>query len=160
MQETGIVRSVSGDRAEVAIVAGDACKTCGAAGICSWTGSREKLVVCRNEAGAAAGDSVLVETPERGRARSAALVFGVPALLMAAGIAAGSLLWSDVVAAVLAGVGLLAGLAIVKLADVRAGRHGRSLPTVVRVVEDSSKGGSGESIGCDGPGGPGDDGLR
>ena len=160
MEEPGVVVKVQGDRAEVEIVPSDACAHCGAAGICHWTGKRAKLVIARNQAGARPGDRVAVETTEKGRSGSTLVVFGLPAVLMVAGVVAGSLLWSDTGAAVLAGAGLLVGLAVVKLLDVRAGRHGRSLPVVARVLDVEVKGGSGESMGCGDTGRAGDDELR
>ncbi len=132
MEENGLVTAVHGDRAEVEIVPGDACKGCSAAGFCNWTGKRQKLLTARNRAGAGVGDPVVVRTVESGRSRSAALVFGVPAVSMLAGVLLGSLFWSDPGAAFCGGVGLAVGLLALKLIDIRAARSGRNLPVVTR----------------------------
>ncbi len=146
MEEDGRVVAVRNDRAEVEVVPGEACKRCGASGFCNWGGKKVKLVTARNEAGAEAGDKVTVRTPEKGRFGSAALVFGLPALLMVAGVIAGSLLWNDTWAAILAGIGLATGLAIVKTVDLMAGRSGKRLPVIVRVLAEDNKGGKDESM--------------
>jgi positive regulator of sigma E activity len=135
MEEPGRVRSVADGRAEVEIEPGGACEKCGASGFCNWTGKRSRLVLARNDAGAEAGDAVVVETAEAGRLGSAGLVFGLPGGLMALGVVVGSLAWNDTGAAILAGVGLVLGLALLKLIDRRYRRSGRNLPVVTRRLE-------------------------
>jgi positive regulator of sigma E activity len=164
MDETGRVVAAGDSRVEVEIVPGDACRTCGAAGICNWTGDRRKLVTARNEAGARIGDSVVVRTPEAGRVRSAALVFGIPAAGMVAGAVGGTLAGRDIWAAAGATAGLLAGAAVLGLIERGAKRSGSSLPVAVRLAEagevESCKGGVDEAVGAGGRGVGGDDGLR
>ena len=135
MEEHGRITAIHGDRAEVEVVPGKACKTCGASGFCNWTGKRHKLLTARNPVHARAGDTVVVRTPESGRSRSAALVFGIPAVSMLAGVLLGSLFWGNTGAAVLGGIGLGAGLLAVKAIDLRAARTGHNLPVVVRRVD-------------------------
>ena len=135
MEEHGRVTAVHGDRADVEVVPGDACRSCGASGFCNWTGKRHKLLTARNPVQAGIGDTVLVTTPESGRSRSAALVFGTPAVGMLAGVLLGSLLWGNVGAAVLGGVGLGLGLLGIKVIDKRAARSGRNLPVILRRVD-------------------------
>lgn len=134
MEEPGKVIAVRGDRVEVEIEPGPACDRCGASGFCQWTGRRSRLVLARNEAGAQAGEMVLVETVEAGRFGSAGLVFGVLGGAMAAGVVVGTLLWGNAGAAVLAGVGLALGFAGLKLVDRRKVRSGRGLPAATRVL--------------------------
>lgn len=164
MEETGRVVRAGAGRVEVEIVPGDACRTCGAAGICNWTGQRRRLVSARNEAGAQVGDRVVVHTSESGRLRSGALVFGIPAAGMVAGVVAGTLAGRDLWAAAGAGVGLAVGVGILLLVERGASRSGSSLPTAVRKVdgndETACEGGTGEATGNDGGGTGGDDGLR
>lgn len=134
MTETGRVAALVGDRAEVEIETGGACDRCGAAALCRWTGQGRKLLTVRNPIGAGVGDSVLVETPEQGRSLSALLVFGLPVLLMAAGVLAGSLVWGNAGAAILAGAGLGLAVAALKIVDATLRRSGRRLPRIVEKV--------------------------
>jgi positive regulator of sigma E activity len=138
MEEHGRVTAVHGDRAEVEVVPGEACRSCSASGFCSWTGKRQKLLTARNPAQAGIGDTVVVSTPESGRSRSAGLVFGIPAVGMLAGVLLGSLFWGNTGAVVLGGIGLGAGLLAIKLIDMRAARSGRNLPVIIRRVDAGS----------------------
>ncbi len=161
MEETGRVVTACGDRAEVEVTPGGACDRCGASGFCTWTGRKAKLVTALNRAGAAAGDSVTVRTADRGRSLSALLVFGLPGLLMAGGVVLGSLLWSDTWGAVLAGMGLLAALVVLKIVDAGASRSGRMLPVVVRKRDSEANKGVSDANNCSGDTGRGvDDDVR
>ena len=135
MEEHGRITAVHDDRAEVEVVPGEACRTCGASGFCNWTGKRQKLLTARNPVQAGIGDAVVVRTPESGRSKSAGLVFGIPAVAMLVGVLLGSLFWGNVGAAVFGGVGLGAGLVGIKVIDIRAARSGRNLPVIVRRVD-------------------------
>ncbi|MFO7675467.1 MAG: SoxR reducing system RseC family protein [bacterium] len=132
MEEPGRVVAVRDGRADVEIDAGTACAKCGAAGFCSWTGRRSRLVLARNDADARAGDAVVVETDSAGRVVSSGLVFGLLAGAMALGVLAGTVLWGDAGAAVLAGVGLGLAVGALKLIDHHRRATGRGLPVIVR----------------------------
>ncbi len=132
--------SVSGERAEVEVSAKSTCKGCSAAGMCNWTGENKKRVLARNEVGAAAGQRVVIETAERGRALSSLLVFGVPVVLMLAGVLVGGLLLGkDLWAGICSGAGLVLGLGFVKLFDVAARRSGRSLPVITGLADEPAE---------------------
>jgi positive regulator of sigma E activity len=112
------------------------CKGCSAAGICNWAGENKKRVIARNQAGATKGQFVVLETMEQGRARSALVVFGLPVILMLAGVLVGGLVFKkDLWAGISSGVGLALGLGVVKLFDIAARRSGRSLPVVTGPAE-------------------------
>ena len=133
MEEYGRVVSVDGDRAHVEVAAGKACESCAASAMCNWTGERTRSLLTRNVAGAVVGDRVKVRTEDSGRSRSAFLVFGLPALLMAGGVLVGSLLWNNAGAAIAGGAGLLLALLLLRVLDRAAARSGRRLPMVVEV---------------------------
>jgi len=79
------------------------------------------------------GEAVELESIEGTGAKSNLLVFGIPVLLMVAGVMVGGLaLRKDLWSGILAGVGLAMGLGIVKVIDASVNRSGRSLPVVVR----------------------------
>src|SRR5512138_2159744 len=101
MRETGKVVSTKNDRAEVEVAAKGECEHCTAAGICNWTGTSVRKVLAVNKAGAGAGDLVELETVEGSGAKSNLLVFGIPVLLMFAGVLIGGLIvrkdmWSGI----------------------------------------------------------------
>jgi len=136
MRETGKVVSTKNDRAEVEVAARGECEHCTAAGICNWTGTSLRKVLAVNKAGAAAGDVVELETVEGTGAKSNLLVFGIPVLLMLAGVLVGGLaIRKDLWSGILSGVGLVLGLGIVKAIDVSVNRSGRSLPVIVGMAE-------------------------
>jgi sigma-E factor negative regulatory protein RseC len=133
MRENGKVVSTSNDRAEVEVAAKGECEHCTAAGICNWTGTNLRKVLAVNKVGAAMGDVVELESIEGTGAKSNLLVFGIPVLLMLAGVLVGGLiLRKDTWSGILAGVGLALGFGIVKAIDVSVNRTGRSLPVIVR----------------------------
>jgi positive regulator of sigma E activity len=138
MQEPGRVVAVSGARAEVDVEARGECEHCSAHGICNWTGNKLRRVLAVNEAGAAAGDTVMLETTEGTGAASNILVFGLPAALMLAGVLVGGLvLKKDLWSGILAGAGLAVGIVVLKLIDTSVSRSGRNLPVIVRKVDTS-----------------------
>ncbi len=133
MREAGRVISTKNDRAEVEVAAKGECEHCTAHGICNWTGTSVRKVLAVNKVGAGAGDFVELETVEGTGAKSNLLVFGIPVLLMFAGVLVGGLvLRKDAWSGILAGVGLALGFGIVKAIDISVNRSGRSLPVVTR----------------------------
>jgi sigma-E factor negative regulatory protein RseC len=137
MRETGKVVSTKNDRAEVEVAARGECEHCTAQGICNWTGTSLRKVLAVNKVGAGAGDIVELETVEGTGAKSNLLVFGIPVLLMVAGVLVGGLfVHKDLWSGILAGVGLALGFGIVKAIDVYVNRSGRSLPVIVRRMDE------------------------
>ncbi len=138
IEEQGRVIRIEGDRAEVAVVPSGGCDHCGAAGICNWTGKRERVVLARNLAGARIGELVVLRRRQQESLSSALIIFGLPAGLMVTGVVLGSLLGSDWLAVVFAGAGLLAGGGILILLD----RYRRAkLPVIVSRMAESKQGG-------------------
>jgi len=162
MEETGRVVAAKDGRVDVEVVPGAACHKCGASALCNWAGNKTKLVAARNDAGAKVGDAVVLVTSEAGRLRSAAAVFGIPAVGMVAGVLVGSRFGSDTWAAAGAGAGLLAGFGVLKLLDASLGRSGRTLPVAVRLAIDTGcdEGGNGEETDAVGDGAGAGDGVR
>jgi positive regulator of sigma E activity len=133
MRETGKVVSTKNDRAEVEVAARGECEHCTAHGICNWNGTNVRKVLTVNKVGAGAGDTVELETVEGSGAKTNLLVFGIPVVLMLAGVLIGGLvLRKDMWSGILAGVGLALGFGIVKTIDIAVNRSGRSLPVVTR----------------------------
>lgn len=156
MQEAGRVVRIVGGRAEVDVEARDACEHCSAHSICNWTGNKLRRVLVVNEAGAAAGDHVLLAVEDGAGARTNLIVFGIPVVLMLAGVLLGGLLISDKWAAILSGVGLAFGLGIVKIIDMAVARSGRSLPVVLRLISEAEAKGANCETGNGDSDSPGD----
>jgi positive regulator of sigma E activity len=136
MRETGKVVSTKNGRAEVEVAAKGECEHCSAHGICNWTGTSLRKVLAVNKAGAAAGDIVELETAEGSGAKTNLLVFGIPVVVMFAGVLIGGLvLRKDTWSGILAGVGLALGFGIVKAIDVSVNRSGRNLPVIEGMAE-------------------------
>jgi sigma-E factor negative regulatory protein RseC len=170
MRETGKVVNTKNDRAEVEVAAKGECEHCTAAGICNWTGTSLRKVLAVNKFGAGAGDTVELETVEGSGAKTNLLVFGIPVMLMLAGVLIGGLLLrKDMWSGILAGVGLALGFGIVKIIDIAVNRSGTSLPVIVGMAEvreqkaecgSQNEGESNESVDGSGDGRGPDDGVR
>jgi positive regulator of sigma E activity len=170
MRETGKVVSTKNDRAEVEVAARGECEHCTAAGICNWTGTSLRRVLAMNETGASVGDVVVLESVEGIGAKSNLLVFGIPVLLMLAGVLVGGLIMhKDTWSGILAGVGLALGFGIVKTIDIAVNRTGRGLPVIVGKAEvgrqnaecrSQNEGVLNESVGSSDAGHGRDDGVR
>jgi sigma-E factor negative regulatory protein RseC len=140
MRETGKVVSTRNDRAEVEVAAKGECEHCTAHGICNWTGTSVRKVLAVNQVGAGVGDTVELETTEGSGAKTNLLVFGIPVVLMFAGVLIGGLvLRKDMWSGILAGVGLALGFGIVKIVDIAVNRSGRSLPVIVGMAQVGSQ---------------------
>jgi positive regulator of sigma E activity len=140
MRETGKVVSTKNDRAEVEVAAKGECEHCSAYGFCNWTGTSVRKVLAVNKVGAAVGDGVELELGAGTGAQTTLLVFGVPVVLMFAGVLIGGLvLRKDMWSGILAGVGLALGFGIVKAIDVSVNRSGRRLPVIVGMAEVGSQ---------------------
>ena len=172
MRENGKVISTRNDRAEVEVAAKGECEHCSAHAMCNWNGTSVRKVLAVNKVGAGAGDSVELEIGEGTGARTNLLVFGIPVVLMFAGVLIGGLvLRKDMWSGILAGVGLALGFGIVKAIDVSVNRSGRSLPVVTRRLSadevgqgsecrSQNEGESNESVGGNDAGRGPDDGVR
>lgn len=144
-EEPGVVKTVKGNRAEVEVVPSDSCRHCGAAHLCNWSCERTRTVIARNPIGAKPGDRVYIQHEEKERLRSSLLIFGLPALLMIAGVVIGATLLNDRAAVVLAGIGLLIAIGIVRLIEHRRAHSGTGLPVITRrAVETQTTGGQDE----------------
>lgn len=144
-EEPGVVKTVKGDRAEVEVLPSDSCRHCGAAHLCNWSCERTRTITARNPIGAKPGDRVYIRHEEKERLRSSLLIFGLPALLMIAGVIIGATFLNDLGAAALAGIGLLIAIAIVRFIEHRRARTGTGLPVITRrMVENQTTGGQDE----------------
>jgi positive regulator of sigma E activity len=76
---------------------------------------------------------VVISRSTRAGAHSALLVFGLPVLLMVAGVVFGSMLGSEIWAGALAGLGLGLAILILRLIDRVRDRKGTNLPIIVHI---------------------------
>jgi len=172
MRETGKVVSTKSGRALIEVAAKGECGSCSARGVCNWTGTSVRKVLAVDKVGVKVGDTVELEIGTGTGARANLVVFGIPVVLMLAGVLVGGLaIRNDVWSGILAGVGLALGFGIVKAIDVSVNRSGRSLPVVTRRLSanevrqgsecrSQNEGESNESVdGSDAGRGP-DDGVR
>ena len=89
MQQSGIIRSVDGEYAKVQIKRATACETCSASHAC-LSCTKTAVVRCRNDAGAAPGDTVRLETPSSHVLFYAFCVFVFPLIVAFAAFAVSS----------------------------------------------------------------------
>jgi sigma-E factor negative regulatory protein RseC len=101
-RQEGIVLREDGDTAEVRLVSSDHCETCGAKELCR-TGSDDdaRSLTVATLPGLLPGDRVQIEVSGGSLLLASGLLYGVPLLLLVAGILAGSLLAGEIAAALL-----------------------------------------------------------
>ncbi|MGQ9678788.1 MAG: SoxR reducing system RseC family protein [bacterium] len=136
-EEPGVVKEIFEDKAEVELIPSDSCRHCGAAHLCNWSCTRTQKIVARNPIAARPGDKVFVRREEKERLRLSLLTFGLPALLMVAGVAIGTIFLNDLGAALLAGIGLLLAILILQFFESHRAHSGRSLPVIVRSAQEN-----------------------
>ncbi|HDH96259.1 MAG TPA: hypothetical protein ENF73_00860, partial [Proteobacteria bacterium] len=89
MTEEGTVVRVSGRTAEVVVDRTSACDRCHARGYCQLVEADKLVISARNEAGARAGQRVVVEVPDEAGLAASSLAYLVPTVLFIAGIILG-----------------------------------------------------------------------
>ena len=92
IRETGVILEVRGTVAVVRAEAQGECAGCGAKGYCHGGAGGEKTVEALNDAGARAGDRVVISVPSKDFLRAAFQVYMVPVFGILAGAAAGQYL--------------------------------------------------------------------
>ncbi|HHY37717.1 MAG TPA: SoxR reducing system RseC family protein [Clostridia bacterium] len=144
MEEEGLVVEVrpGGSLAKVKIERRAMCESCGKCGLMS-RGMTDIVVTARNDAGAEAGERVVVELPSRDVLVSAFIVYMVPLMAAAAGYVLGGLLhtatfqsevlFSKQSVEVATALGfLLCSFGLIRYYDRKAAKSGRFLPSIVR----------------------------
>lgn len=140
LYEDGIVISAGMGRATIAVAMGDACEECGAKIFCAAGEAKQNTVIASDRLGVQEGDRVRILVHGEDMFLAAGLLYGVPLLLLLAGVFVGMYgydpgwmareAWSSVL-----GIGF-AGLyyAALFLAGDRI-RGGRMMPDIVAIHE-------------------------
>jgi len=145
IEESGTVIEVREHTALVRMKRSSACSGCASAGKChAGRGDNEQLLEARNEAGAAAGDTVRVAVSAGTVINASARIYLLPVagLLVGAGVAQvlASTFISDPAGANAAGFGGIAGAVLGVLLGRRMGGQatagGAPLPRITRVLAD------------------------
>lgn len=139
MRETGCVVSVKDDAAIVAMPTSKECESCGA---CLLAGEgKEVLLLARNAAGAAEGDTVEVEIASGRVVAAAFVIYVLPILLTIVGFFVGSAIAGGSedsgLPIMMAVVFLVASFVGVWMYDLRLRRVERRQAVVTRVLETS-----------------------
>ncbi|MFZ1730251.1 MAG: SoxR reducing system RseC family protein [Bacteroidota bacterium] len=111
--EDGIVLSASGGRATVAVAFGDTCEECTAKIFCRAGEAKQNTVEVRDPFGVHAGDHVRIVVHGEDMFKAAFLLYGIPLVLILAGILFGSYFFDPGIMATelwsfLVGIGLTA----------------------------------------------------
>lgn len=97
--EEGVVLAVTpalGDRpaeARVRLLAGDHCEGCPAGAFCRPSGDERRFMDVLDPVGVAVGDHVQVAVPGGAVLKASFLIYGLPLLLLLAGVGLGTLIW-------------------------------------------------------------------
>jgi len=136
MREIGCVASIEGDAAVVAMTRSSNCEHCGLCLMAREGG--EFLLLARNAAGAAPGDTVEVEVEARRVVVAAFAVYMVPVLATIGGFVVGNAITGGAPEAplpiVLAVVSLAASFAVVWAYDLRLRKAEKQQAVVTRVL--------------------------
>lgn len=141
MQEEGLVVKIMGGMAQVETTQQEACKSCGAQGMChAMGGDKRRVVTAINQAGASVGDTVIMAMPRKGVLGASFLVYMVPVAALLVGASLGrkwGQAWGlepQTSAVVLGGAALVgAWLVLRKVSRRLAGRKELKV-TVVRIL--------------------------
>lgn len=90
MYEEGVVVAAEAGRATIAVAVGEACEECTAKVFCSAGEAKENTVVARDPFGVHAGDHVRFVVHGEDMFRAAFLLYGIPLLLILAGVLTGT----------------------------------------------------------------------
>jgi len=141
MQEEGLVVKIMGGMAQVETTQQEACKSCGAQGMChAMGGDKIRVVTALNQVGASVGDKVIMAMPRKGVLGASFLVYMVPVAALLVGASLGrrwGQAWGlepQTSAVVLGGAALVgAWLVLRKVSRRLAGRKELTV-TVVRIL--------------------------
>ncbi len=140
MEEVGIVRSVSGVMAIVAVERKSACEQCKAG--CKITDSGAELEAL-NQAGAAVGQRVRIELKPYSYLKGSVIAYGLPAAALIVGAVLGKEFFSrilttvdpDMVSAIFGFGAFLLAFIVVKLWSMRVEKKTEYMPVVEEILE-------------------------
>ncbi len=136
-RETAVVVSTDGESAKVQLQHISACEACGSSMICFPESGRLPTIDARNQAGAAVGDTVMLQREESPRIAASLIVFGLPVATLLAGAATGGISGSDTQGGAVVGgiVGLALGILLVRLINQLVRRRSSLKPSIRRIIK-------------------------
>lgn len=141
MEEQGRVVEVHGQLAKVALQAESACWSCGAKKFCAAGGGALRHLDVENTRGAQVGDTVQIEVRPTGVVMAALSVFVWPIVLLLVGYGIGSSLGgTEGMGIAGALLGLVLGMASLRLVERRWGERRALRPVIARIVHRSIDG--------------------
>lgn len=135
---SGIVASIEGDVAVVRFQRTDMCGGCHA---CVSFSDKEMEIRVKNALNAHPGDRVQVAIGEKRVSQAAWIAYGIPLVLLIAGVALGSLL-SDAAGIVTGLAGCAAAFVVLKVIDKKANASGKFQPRMERIIMEENAIGS------------------
>ena len=140
MRQPGEITRAQNGMLQITFCRPEACAACNA---CEG-GKREHILWVRGEG--RVGDIAVVEMPDRAVTKASALAYGVPLVLLLAGLILGHLISGGSNAGTAAGAaaGLLCGMLTLKLTEKRRTGREEWIPRIVEILE-KNKGGETES---------------
>lgn len=142
MEERGIVKTVSRERATVAIERATACSECKSGGSCDLVDD-ESTIEAINLANAAVGQRVVIDMQGFSYIKGTMFVYGLPALALLAGAIIGKYirfsflpaLGGEVLSATMGFFFLLVTLIIVKFVSARSEKKVEHTPIIIKIIE-------------------------
>ena len=132
MVQTGLIKKLHGDIADVEIHRSTACgDNCASCGLCN---GRTTIVKAANAAGAAEGDTVLIDMADKKVLGAAFLVYIVPLVLLVAGYFIGSALFKTEPGGIITGF-LLMLLSFLPIVFIDRRSRQKYLPKITGIVK-------------------------
>ena len=132
MVQTGLIKKLHGNIADVEIHRSTACgDNCASCGLCS---GRTSIVKAANAAGAAEGDTVLIDMADKKVLGAAFLVYIVPLVLLVAGYFIGNALFMTEPGGIITGF-LLMLLSFLPIVFIDRRSRQRYLPKITEIVK-------------------------
>ena len=132
MVQTGLIKKLHGDIADVEIHRSTACgDNCASCGLCN---GRTSIVKAANAAGAAEGDTVLIDMADKKVLGAAFLVYIVPLVLLVAGYFIGSALFKTEPGGIITGF-LLMLLSFLPIVFIDRRSRQKYLPKITGIVK-------------------------
>ncbi|MCB2226627.1 MAG: SoxR reducing system RseC family protein [Desulfarculaceae bacterium] len=146
MQEEGVVIETMGGLAQVETMQQEACKGCGARGACQTLGGDKRRVIAAiNQAGAKAGDKVLMIMARKGVLGASFLLYMVPVFALLAGAMVGKQLGpsygleAQTGAVILGALSLLGAWLILRRVSKRLAGRKELTVKVVRILQQGER---------------------
>ena len=132
----GIVSHVKGRQALVRLIPQESCGHCGHDTSCGLSRRTGKELWVSDDIGVRPGMTVLIDISSEGLLSATLILYGIPLCLLFVGAITGQVIRGEIGSALGAGIGLVAGIPIVRLLSNRLARNKRFVAYVKSIIDE------------------------